>query len=164
MRVRARLLPLVAVLAAALCLAAPAAARIAPQQGIAGIKLGMIRAKVIQLKGQPDAEKVVRNEIIGPQRTMRYGGTKLSFGGSSSSAGVVGIRTVYRRERTASGVGVGSTAAEVKAGVAGVICRDEFGFSHCVKGQLRAGNRVTDFALDGPGGKVVAVTVGFVID
>lgn len=33
-----------------------------------------------------------------------------------------------------------------KAGVSGVICR------------------VTDFALDGPGGKVVAVTVGFVID
>jgi hypothetical protein len=77
---------------------------------------------------------------------------------------VVGIRTVDRRERTASGVGVGSTEAQVKAGVAGVICRNEFGLSHCAKGQFRAGQRVTDFALDGPGGKVVAVTVGFVID
>jgi hypothetical protein len=163
--VRARLLSPLLVLAAVLVLAAPAAARILPQQGIAGIKLGMIPAKVIQLKGEPDAERVVRNEIIGPQRTMRYGGTKVSFGGASSSAGVVGIRTVDPAERTPSGVGVGSSAAEVKAGVAGVICRTEFGFSHCIKGgPLRIGTRITDFALDGPGGDVVAVTVGFVID
>jgi hypothetical protein len=163
--VRARLLPRIAVaLAALLCLAAPASARILPQLGIAGVKLGMIRAKVVQLKGEPDVEKVVRNEIIGPQRMMRYGGTRFSFGGASANAGVVGIRTVDRSERTPSGVGVGSTEADVKAGVGGVICRNEFGISHCVKGSLRAGQRVTDFSLDGPGGKVVAVTVGFVID
>jgi hypothetical protein len=163
--VRARLLlPFLAFLIAALLVAGPAAARILPQQGIAGVKLGMIRAKVIELKGEPDAEKVIRNEIIGPQRVMRYGGTKFSFGGASANATVVGIRTVDRRERTPKGVGVGSTEAEVKAGVGGVICRTEFGFSHCMKGLARAGNRVTDFALDGPGGKVVAVTVGFVID
>lgn len=162
---RARLLPpLLLLLAVTLCLAAPAGARILPQQGIAGVKLGMIRAKVIELKGEPTAEKVMRNEIIGPQRVMRYGGTKFSFGGASAGAGVVGIRTVDRRERTPSGVGVGSTVAAVKAGVAGVVCRNEFGISHCMKGQLRAGKRVTDFALDGPGGEVVAVTVGFVID
>ena len=161
---RARLLPLLAVLAAALCLAAPAAARIVPQQGIAGVKLGMIRAKLIQLKGEPDAERVVRNEIIGPQRVLRYGGTRFSFGGASADAGVVGIRTVDPGERTPSGVGVGSSEAQVKAGVTGVICRNEFGISHCVKGQLRAGNRVTDFTLDGRSGTVVAVTVGFVID
>lgn len=151
-------------IAAALYLAAPAGARIVPQQGIAGVKLGMIRAKVIDLKGEPDAEKVIRNEIIGPQRLMRYGGTKFSFGGATAAAGVVGIRTVDPGERTASGVGIGSSEAQVKAGVAGVICRTEFGLSHCAKGQFRAGNRVTDFALDGRGGKVVAVTVGFVID
>lgn len=149
----------------ALLLLAPAAtAQIAPQQGIAGVKLTMTRAEVIAAKGKPDAEKIVKAEIIGPERRMRYGGTKISFGGTGAGAGVIGIRTVDPQERTASGVGVGSSAAEVKAGVAGAKCSTEFGLSHCSKGSFLPGTRVTDFFLDGPGGTVEAVTVGFVID
>jgi len=151
-------------LPALLLLAPAAAAQIVPQKGIAGIELTMTRAEVIAAKGKPDAEKIVKAEIIGPERRLRYGGTKVSFGGTMASAGVIGIRTVDPLERTGSGVGVGSSAAEVKAGVAGTKCITEFGFSHCSKGSFLPGTRVTDFLLDGPGGKVEAVVVGFVID
>lgn len=162
MRVLAPALAAVALLFAVA--AAPASARIVPQQGIAGVKLKMTRSQVVAAKGKPDAERVVSNEIIGRVRTMRYGGTRVSFGGTAASAWVIGVRTIDRGERTRSGVGVGSSAAEVSAGVAGVSCRTEFGFSHCAKGNFLPGNRVTDFILDGPGGDVVSVTVGFVID
>lgn len=157
-----RSLPLA--LLALLVLASAAEARIVPQQGIAGVKLQMTRAAVIAAKGRPDAEKIVRSEIVGRERTMRYGRTKVSFGGTTASAGVIGIRTVDPGERTASGVGVGSSAAEVEAVVAGAECRTEFGLSHCYKGSFQPGMRVTDFLLDRPGGKVEAITVGFVID
>jgi hypothetical protein len=154
------------VLAASLALLlAPAAnAVIVPQRGIGSIALKMTRAQVIHEKGKPDAEKVVPNEIIGRVRTMRYGATRITFGGTQAAAGVIGIETKDRQQRTRSGVGVGSSAAEVRAGVAGTQCRTEFRISHCWKGSFLPGRRVTDFRLSEPEGEVISVNVGFVID
>lgn len=151
---------------AALLLVSSAGAQIVPQQGIAGAKLKMTRAQVIAAKGKPDAEAVINAEIVGRERVLRYGGTKVYLAGYPlSKARVIAIRTVDPRETTQSGIGVGSTEAEVEASVSGVVCATEFGFSHCRKGSdLRAGNRITDFVLNRRGGEVTSIYLGFVID
>lgn len=159
------LLALVASAVGLLAMATLAQAQIVPQKGIMGINLKMTRAQVIGAKGKPDAERLAPHDIIGQVRTMRYGRTHVTFGGTRRDAGVIGILTKDPAQRTRSGVGIGSTAADVRAGVADTQCRTEFGVSHCWKGSFyAAGNRVTDFVLDKPAGKVVSVTVGFVID
>ena len=153
-----------AVVALLLIASAVASARIVPQKGIMGINLNMTRAQVVQKKGRPDADKVVSNEILGPVRVTRYGKTKVSFNGVSNSSRVISVSTRDRRQRTRSGVGVGSTESAVKNGVQGVHCKTEFGSRHCFKGQFTAGQRVTDFSISTPGRRVTRVTVGFVID
>jgi hypothetical protein len=73
-----------------------------------------------------------------------------------------GLRTTSRLERTARGVGVGSTEAQVKAGVAGVRCRTESGFRRCFVGRFLPGRLVTDFDIRN--GRVSSVVVGYVLD
>ena len=72
------------------------------------------------------------------------------------------MRTTSPLEQTASGVGVGSTKAQVKAGVPNVTCKNESGFKHCFVGEFLPGRTVTDFRLRN--GRVSAVSIGFVID
>jgi len=138
-------------------------ARIVPQRGIGDIDLGMTRAEVVRTKGKPDGERLVRNEIIGPQRMVRYGKTRAFFGGFRRNAAVVTVNTRDPAERTRSGVGVGSTVAEVRRGVRGIACRNEFGFHTCFKGRFRPGERVTVFDI-ARRGRVSLVLIGFVID
>jgi hypothetical protein len=143
----------------------PAAeARIVPQRGIAGIHLEMTRAQVVRAKGRPDADRVIPNEILGRQRELRYGRTRVYFGGTRRDAGVVSVRTTDRRQRTRTGVGVGSREAAVRVGVFGIRCRTESGFRHCWKGHFLPGRRVTDFRIGLPRRRVTEVTIGFVID
>jgi hypothetical protein len=149
---------------AALLLAPAADALIVPQRGIAGVRLKMTRAQVVRAKGRPDAERLVRNELIGRQRMMRYGRTRVLFGGFRQGAGVVTIVTRDPGQRTRSGVGTGSSEAALRARIAAARCRTEFGTRHCWTGRFRAGQRVTDFTIGLPGRRVTAVTVGFVID
>lgn len=161
----AALVALAAAVLGLLVLATFAQAQIVPQKGIMGINLKMTRAQVIAAKGKPDAERLAPHDIIGMVRTMRYGRTHVTFGGRRPDAGVIGVLTKDPRQRTPGGVGIGSAAADVRNGVPDTRCRTEFGISHCWKGSFyAAGNRVTDFILDKPGGRVVSVTVGFVID
>ncbi|HZO07466.1 MAG TPA: hypothetical protein VFB52_13840 [Solirubrobacterales bacterium] len=150
-------------LVAVLAMTGSAGAVIVPQKSIAGVKLKMTRAQVVAAKGKPDAERVVDNEILGRQRIMRYGRTQIGFNGEAADATVSGVRTTARGQRTRSGVGRGSTQAAVEAGVPGVTCEDEFGVSHCFKGEFATGQRVTDFQLN-DNGRVRSVFVGFVID
>lgn len=145
---------------AALLLAPQAGATILPQRGIMGIDLEMTRSDVVRVAGKPDAEKVLPHPIMGKQRVMRYGMTRVHLGPVSND--VFSIVTRDPDEVTPSGVGVGSTVAEVRAGILGVLCRREFGFRHCWKGRFRAGKPVTDFSIEA--GRVSSVTVGTVID
>jgi hypothetical protein len=155
---------LLIVATAASVLAGAAGAKIVPQKKIAGIKLGMVRAAVVEKKGKPDSEQTVPHEILGEQRKMRYGKTKVFFAGTRANAGVIAVSTKAPRQRTNTGVGVGSTEREVKDGVNGVRCATEFGFRSCVKGRRLPGKRVTEFAISRSSGRVTSVLIGIVID
>jgi len=150
----------VAAAAAALVLALPAGATIVPQQGMAGIRLGMTKAQVRSVAGPPLAIRRGTNDF-GPWSEFRYPFyVSVFFQGNRT---VTNVRTTGRKERTARGIGVGSTEAQVKARVPGVRCRTFVApFRECFVGEFRAGRRVTAFHIRR--GRVVRVDVGFVID
>ena len=138
--------------------AAAASAAIVPQRGIAGVRLAMTRAQVRAVLGAPAAAVHGRNEF-GSFTVYRYRGLRVTFQGNRA---VTSIVTTRASERTAAGVGVGSTEGQVRAKVAGVRCRTESGFRHCFVGRFLPGRRVTDFRIRR--GRVTSVTVGFVLD
>ncbi len=149
---------LLGAVAAALALAAVAGATIVPQKGIAGVNLGMSKSAVRSLLGSPASAKHAKNDF-GPCTQFRYAGLVVTFQGNTS---VTSVSTTRKSERTASGVGVGSTEAQVKAKVKGVKCKTESGFRHCFVGSFRPGKIVTDFSIKR--GRVTLVDVGRVID
>ena len=93
---------------------------------------------------------------------MQYrfrGGITVLFQGKRA---VSSVSTTGRGDRTAAGVGVGSSERAVRRRVPGVRC-ETFGTTRtCHTNELAAGQRVTDFLMRG--GKVRRVTVGIVID
>lgn len=165
MLLRSTALALVAVLAlsAAAVAAAPRPMRIVPQVSIRGIGVGMTGAQVRHAAGRPDAEAVRNHPVLGRTKVWRYGRATVTFDGTRSSSEVVSVTTTSRSDRTAKGVGVGSTEAAVRAGVAGVRCVTELGYRHCVVGRQVAGQLVTDFSI-GRSGRVTRVLLGRVID
>jgi hypothetical protein len=150
--------PACAVVVAALAAAAPLDAKILVQRGIAGVQLRMTKAQVRSSLGTPTSIRSGRNEF-GRYVQFVYPRVTVSFQGASRATG---LRTRSRLERTARGVGVGSTEAEVKAKVAGVHCRTESGFRHCFLGSFLPGRVITDFHIRR--GRVSSVVVGFVLD
>jgi len=150
----------VAVVAAALALPAPAPALIVPQRSIAGVRLGMSEARVRAVAGRPDHVLSARNQF-GRYKVFLYRARQLQviFQGGG---GATSVATESRRERTRTHVGVGSTERAVRRGVRGVHCATVAGTRTCHVGTLRAGRRVTDFLMRR--GRVVRVTLGFVID
>jgi hypothetical protein len=138
----------------ALALPAAAAATIVPQRGIAGVRLHMTTAQVRARLGRPPAVRKGRNDF-GRYTTFFYSRVRVTFQGGNR---VTGLRTTSRLERTASGVGVGSTKASVKAHVAGATC----GVAQCFLGSFMPGRTVTSFVVRH--GRVSAVVVGIVLD
>jgi hypothetical protein len=138
--------------------AAAASAAIVPQRGIAGVRLTMTRAQVRAVLGAPATVGHGRNEF-GSFTVYRYRGLRVIFQGNRT---VNAILTTRATERTAKGVGVGSTEGQVRAKVAGVRCRTESGFRHCFVGRFLPGRRVTDFRIRR--GRVTSVQVAFVLD
>jgi hypothetical protein len=138
---------------------AAAHATIVPQKGMAGARLGMTQTQVKGVLGEP-LRVVTGSNDFGSYTQFRYPHrVTVTFQGD---AAVTSVETAGRFERTAAGIGVGSTETQLKAGVAGVRCVTEFGFRHCYVGRFEPGRRVTDFVIRA--GKVTRVTVGFVID
>jgi hypothetical protein len=151
MRVAAALIVLLA------CVTAASAA-IVPQRGIAGVRLEMTKAQVRAVLGAPAAVVHGSNDF-GSFTAYRYRGLRVTFQGNRTVTSVFTTRT---SERTAAGVGVGSTEGQVRAKVAGVRCRTEGGFRHCFVGRFLPGKRVTDFRIKR--GHVASVQVAFVLD
>lgn len=143
---------------ATVVLTASAGATIVPQQGIAGVRLQMTKAQVRGKLGTPTKVQRGRNDF-GAYTTFVYGRVSVTFQGNRK---VTVLVTRSALERTASGVGVGSTEARLKARIRGVRCKTESGFRHCFLGAFLPGRRVTDFAIGN--GRVTRVTVGIVID
>ncbi len=133
---------------------------VVPQKGLAGVSLGMSKTRVKQILGAPSRAKHGSNDFGAyTQFFYRVRGIQVSF---QSADAVSAVSTTSPKERTAAGIGVGSTEAQVKAKVANVRCRTESGFHHCFVGSFLPGRRVTDFTFRA--GHVNEVTVAVVID
>jgi hypothetical protein len=135
-----------------------ASAMIQIDRGIAGARLGATRATVRAALGKP-AKTATGTNDFGPFVRYTYrGGLRVIFQGKRR---VSAVFTTGLGDRTASGVGVGSTEAKADA-LPGVKCETIAGSRSCHTGAFTAGRRVTDFVISG--GKVTSVSVGFVLD
>jgi hypothetical protein len=145
--------------AAALALPAAAPALVQVDKGIAGARLGNTVAQVHAALGRPSRVANGSNDFGRFRQETYKGGIVVFFQGARTVTSVV---TTGLGDRTAKGVGVGSTEAAVKANVPGVRCETIVGTRSCHTGRFAAGRRVTDFFIRR--GQVARVTVGFVID
>lgn len=157
-RVPARVAVLVTLVGLALVAAPTASPRIVVQKSIAGVALGMTKAQVRAKLGPPPTEHRGTN-VFGRWTEFVYARVSVTF---QSGSRVTAVRTTSRRERTARGVGPGSTEAQLRARVAGIRCRTGSGFRHCWVGRFLPGKVVTDFGIRR--GRVASVLVGYVLD
>jgi hypothetical protein len=141
-----------------LAVPASAAARIVPQRGIGGANLDMTQAEVRAKLGKPDKVGHPNSPIFGQYTTWFYGRTSVDMFRNQDGK-VFNVSTSSKSEKTAAGVGIGSTVASVKKNVKRVRCNEQ----HCWVGHFEGGNKVTDFRLSAKG-RVTRVTIGYVLD
>jgi hypothetical protein len=156
---RAPLVSSCAALLAALVLPAVASAQIQVDKGIAGARLSNTTAQVHAALGTPTSVRRGRNDFGRFVQEGYAGGIIVFYQGGSRVTSVV---TSGLGDRTAKGVGVGSTEQAVRANISGIRCETVSGTRSCHTNSFTPGRRDTDFFLTS--GKVTRVTVGFVID
>ncbi len=135
-------------------LAAAADATIVVQRGMAGVSIGMSQKKVRSVLGRP-TEVIHGLNAVGAFVEYRYPRVTVDFQGSGPLSNV---STARRRDRTAKGVGVGSTQKQVHQKVRGASCNDTL----CSVGKRLPGRIVTTFYLRQ--GIVILVAVGRLVD
>jgi hypothetical protein len=127
---------------------------------MAGVTLDMTQSQMRAKLGQPTRTKQGQNDF-GPFTQFIYPhSVTVTFQGNRR---VTGIITRGRTEKTERGVGVGSTETAVRQKVGHVRCETIAGSHTCHVGSFQAGHRVTVFLISKTG-RVVSVTVGFVLD
>ncbi|WCB96809.1 hypothetical protein DSM104299_05577 [Baekduia alba] len=136
---------------------------IVPQAEVAGVHLLMSETGVRHVLGRPKSMRSVKDGLgpTRPIRVMDYGKTKVYLSATADGT-VFDVTTTDRRQKTKSGVGVGSSERAVKRGVAHVTCTGPRTLRSCTVGRLLAGQRVTTFRLSHD--RVRQITLGFVID
>jgi hypothetical protein len=133
-------------------------ALIVPQHGIHGVSLSMSHRAVTNRLSK--ATQVKRIDAgAGPEQLAIFPHVRVWFG---PGMGVIQIETTSPVDRTASGVGIGSTEVQLRAGVKGLACATESGIRHCHLGTYTAGHVVTDFFVRR--GRVYRIVVGRVLD
>ncbi|HEX8854991.1 MAG TPA: hypothetical protein VF752_05270 [Thermoleophilaceae bacterium] len=146
-------------LALLLAAAAPAGALIHVQKGIAGVRIGMTQQQMKDVLGKPRSAKQGSNDF-GPYTQFIYPGRiAVTFQGNRR---VTGIYTSGTKERTADGVGVGSSERLVKRKVEDVVCETIGSAETCHVGNFDPGHRVTVFLFKDD--RVKRVTIGLVLD
>ncbi len=133
----ARLLPLSTIVVALLFAAPAAEAMIQVDNGIAGARLGNTRAEVRAALGKPTRTATGKNDF-GP--FVRYtfpGGVRVFFQGKTN---VTSVETTGRGDRTAGGIGVGSSEAALKAKVSGIKCESFGSVRSCHTGDFLPGS------------------------
>ena len=121
-----------------------AAATIRPQYGMSRVVLGMTKTQVRTRLGSPVATGGGRFYYARVWVGFRLGHA-------------VEITTTRSTERTASGVGVGSTESAIRRSYPSAVCAPFGGFRRCRLGSGKPGTRATDFMLGH--GLVLQVTV-----
>jgi len=154
-------LPLALAATAALAFVGAAQASVVTQKSIRGIALSDSLRKVHDKLGKPDATAYYKSEILGKVRSDRFGLTTVRYDGTGTSAKVVQVDTRSPKERTAKGIGLGSTRAEALAKVPGLSCEDSP--LACSIGEFVAGAKVTTFYFNEKG-VVREISIGRVID
>lgn len=146
-------------LAAALALPAQAGAMIQIDRGIAGARIGNSQNEVRAALGDPALVKTGTNEF-GPWRQFYFeGGLRVFFQGDED---VTSVTTTGRGDRTAKGIGIGSTEKALKQKHPSFKCESSDGFRFCHTGNGEPGERITDFQIKK--GRIVRAVVGIVID
>jgi len=136
-----------------------AMALIQVDRGIGGARLGASPAQVRTALGKPTKTTTGRNDF-GPWLRLTFaGGIGVFFQGRKE---VTSVQTTGLGDRTAKGVGIGSTQDDVVKNVPRVKCETVETSLTCHTRDLLPGQRVTDFRIEN--GKVVRVTVAIVID
>lgn len=147
-----------AAVAVALFAAGAGSATIVIGHGIAGVRLGMSQPAVRAKLGKPAKIVQAKNEF-GPYTEFRYRGYVVDF---QQNLTVTSVTTTLAREKTPSGIGVGSTWAQVRRKAAHLSCTGAPLLGDCHVGKLLPGRTVTDFFFKA--GKVTRVLVGIVLD
>jgi hypothetical protein len=148
------------VLTASLVTVPIAAAEIVVQKSIAGVQMGVAEAVVVATLGQSSDIDTGTDQITGqPTRTLRYGQTKVTLTG-----GVVTlVATTSKAQKTADGVGVGSSEHRLKLKVTHLRCQGAGSLRLCYRGKLLPGKTVTTFSISAKK-KVKRVSVALVVD
>ena len=144
--------------ATALLSVTPAGGAIVVQRSIAGVALGMTKAQVRAILGSPTRVRDGKSPA-GHFVQLVYGRVTVEFQ-DAPHVTVTTLRTSSRLERTATGVGVGSTERAVRRAVPDVACYGWKGGRQCILGKLLPGRAVTIFELER--GHVTELVVGIV--
>lgn len=121
-----------------------AAATIRPQHGMSRVVLGMTKAQVRARLGAPIGSGGGRFYYARVWVGFRLGR-------------VAEVTTTRSTERTASGIGVDSSEADVRRAYPSVVCGPSGGFRRCRLGSGKPGTRATDFLMGR--GRVLQVSV-----